>query len=611
MKITRNSHLMVNTASLPAIRTGATAIFLAVVLPIPSLLADSAKYPMQNLTGSLTRVGSMNVSELANTSTAATAATRGPEANPYRRPVLRPPVRDTGVVPDRVASTPLAAAVNASASFDFRGFNGLTHLDQRLARGGNQFSTEPPDQGLAVGNGFVLEAVNSALNIYDTDGVQRLLRPLALSQFFGLREGINRTTGFRGVFPGDPSAIYDPETERWFVVAFAQLNKSEGTPLPQTRVFIGVSQTSDPTAGFTIFTLNTTGAKDPDGAGPRLPDFPHIGVDHYGLYISTNEFTLDPITASPGGFISAALTAISKQALITGIGGAPTVARFVLPFESGYEFTVFPAYTAPGTSPVLTNGGAQFFVSSRFVNNTEHSLAVWALTNTKSLDTTTPNLDLQAVAVETQAYHFPSVNSIQKRGFHPLGTSLGEPVEKLDSGDFRVISVCYSNGKLWTTLGSEIRNSQGLKRMAADYFALSPNLVGKFLTARVITQGVVAGGDANLLRPAIAVNARGKGGMVFTLVGPNDFPSSAFVPINGSNTGNAAGPIQISRAGNEPEDGFTGYVGFGGNGVARWGDYSAAAVDDDGSIWMATEYVPDLARTSLANWSTYITRYAP
>src|ERR1700722_9017653 len=33
------------------------------------------------------------------------------------------------------------------------GFNGITHLDQRLADTGNQFSLEPPAQGLGAGNG--------------------------------------------------------------------------------------------------------------------------------------------------------------------------------------------------------------------------------------------------------------------------------------------------------------------------------------------------------------------------------------------------------------------------------------------------------------------------
>ena len=110
--------------------------------------------------------------------------------------------------------------------------------------------------------------------------------------------------------------------------------------------------------------------------------------------------------------------------------------------------------------------------------------------------------------------------------------------------------------------------------------------------------------EPTLLYPAIAVNAQQRGGIVFTLVGPNDFPSAAFVPVNNT----SVGAIQIARAGNEPEDGFTGYPEFGGNGVARWGDYSAAAIDADGVTWMATEYTPDIARTVNANWCTYVIR---
>ena len=34
----------------------------------------------------------------------------------------------------------------------------------------NQFSLEPPDQGLCVGNGYVVEAVNSVIQVWDTNG---------------------------------------------------------------------------------------------------------------------------------------------------------------------------------------------------------------------------------------------------------------------------------------------------------------------------------------------------------------------------------------------------------------------------------------------------------
>ena len=49
-------------------------------------------------------------------------------------------------------------------------FLGLNHRDQRLANGGNQFSLEPPDQGLCVGNGFTVEVVNSVLQVWSTSG---------------------------------------------------------------------------------------------------------------------------------------------------------------------------------------------------------------------------------------------------------------------------------------------------------------------------------------------------------------------------------------------------------------------------------------------------------
>ena len=591
----------------------ALATFLVALLALPvsllfaqgtPALTKPGKYTGRNITGELIQGQRVNISELASAPTAQ-ASSAGAEIQQHREDALRPPVHNSGPVTDRAPAEPVAAA--AAPTRSFRGFTGLTHLQQRTARNGNQFSVEPPDQGLAVGNGFVLEAINTALNVYDTNGIQLLVRPLALSEFFGLSPGINRTTGVFGVFAGDVSCLFDPETQRWFVVAWAQLNTATGVPLQQSRLFLAVSQTSDPTGDYFVYTLNTTLAHDPDQGGPRVPDFPHFAVDHFGLYIGINEFNITP-QGNLDGFIDAAILAVSKNDLINGSGGTfPRVVRFPLPFSSGFEFTVFPAYTPPGGGPLLANGGTQFFVSSHFVNTTEHTVAVWALTNTSSLDSANPNLNLRAVVVETQPFHFPTTAAVQKKGFHPLGESLGEPLEKLDSGDFRIVSATYSSGRLWATLTSQMLDTQGVPRFVSEFFAFNPNINGAFFTASLVTQGVVAKSGANLLYPAIAVNAQQKGGIVFTLVGPNDFPSAAFVPVNNT----SVGAIQIARAGNEPEDGFTGYPEFGGNGVARWGDYSAAAIDTDGVTWMATEYTPDIARTSLANWCTYVIRLQP
>src|SRR5438105_894114 len=461
------------------------ASFLMALLVLPACilvaqgtppLAKPGKYTGRNISGELVRDSSVNISELASAPTTQ-AASAGADTHRLRQDALRPPIHDSGpVVLDQAPATPAAAVASPTPSS--RGFTGLTHLQQRTARNGNQFSTEPPDQGLAVGNGLILEAVNSALNVYDTNGVQHLPRPVALSEFFGLPPGINRTTNFFGVFAGDPIALFDPETQRWFVAAWAQLNTATGFPLQQSRLYLAVSQTSDPTGTYSIYTLNTTLAHDPDQGGPRIPDFPHFAVDHYGLYISINEFSITP-EGNFDGFIDATILAISKNDLINGTGGSfPRVVRFPLTSSSGFEFTVFPAYTPPGGGPLLANGGTQFFVSSHFVTTNENTMAIWALTNTSSLDSAMPNLDLRAVVVEVQPFHFPTIAAVQKKGFHPLGESLNEPVEKLDQGDFRVISATYSSGRLWATLSSQMLDTAGAPRIVCDYFAFSPEING-------------------------------------------------------------------------------------------------------------------------------------
>ena len=55
------------------------------------------------------------------------------------------------------------------------------------------------------------------------------------------------------------------------------------------------------------------------------------------------------------------------------------------------------------------------------------------------------------------------------------------------------------------------------------------------------------------------------------------------------------------------DDGFT---GKGASGVGRWGDYSAATSAEDGSLWFATEFIPNAPRNASANWGTFVTRVA-
>src|SRR2546430_10295031 len=111
--------------------------------------------------------------------------------NPARPGVVTgvepPEIFGQGIGPD-AAQPPALKAVNRQLSGDgqagdqgggeerdrspvlLKSFDGINHRQHRLANGGNQFSLEPPDQGLCVGNGFVMESVNDAMNVYDANG---------------------------------------------------------------------------------------------------------------------------------------------------------------------------------------------------------------------------------------------------------------------------------------------------------------------------------------------------------------------------------------------------------------------------------------------------------
>jgi hypothetical protein len=209
--------------------------------------------------------------------------------------------------------------------------------------------------------------------------------------------------------------------------------------------------------------------------------------------------------------------------------------------------------------------------------------------------------------VPTIAYSAPGVAN-QRPGPLPYGSSLvpPAPLEYLDGADGRILSAVYAGGRIYATLGAQVTDDTGLKRCGGVYLILSPTFRAGVLAAPVLRQGTLMVNGNHLLRPAVAVNASGRGAIAFTLAGSDSYPSAAFVAIDTFNTGNT---IQVSGTGAYPEDGFTGYDD--GSGLARWGDYSTAVADGTGAIWMVVEHIPNLPRTEFANWGTYITRYQP
>ena len=155
----------------------------------------------------------------------------------------------------------------------FSGFDALDHFDQRFAGTGDftntQFSLEPPDQGLCVGNGFVLETINTALAVYRTDGTL-VAGPTALNQFFGLApEVIRSAPPVFGDFTSDPRCYFDAQTNRFFVLLLQlDVDPATGAFTGPTHQLLAVSKSGDRPTDSTASCWTT--ADGPTAPAPEI-----------------------------------------------------------------------------------------------------------------------------------------------------------------------------------------------------------------------------------------------------------------------------------------------------------------------------------------------------
>ncbi len=545
-------------------------------------------------------------------------------------------------------------------------FDGLNHFDQRTANGGNQWSLEPPDQGLCAGNGFVVEVVNSVIQVWDTSGA-----PLTgvgdLNTFFDYPAAINRTTGAIGPDVIDPQCIYDSGNSRFIVDITTLLVDSNGNYNGKNTIDVAVSNTGDPTGDWTIYhipaqndgtdgTPNHGCTLDGSTPGPCFQDYPHIGADANGVYITTNEYDL----FGPS-YNAAQIFAFSKAQLAAHPASINVTLVENLNVDGSPGFTVWPANSPAGQYATDKRGhGVEYFLSTIAGDGSEtgnptgtaRRIGLWALTNTDSLDSGSPALGITSRLINSQTYVYPPTSD-QKSGDIPLADCIndtstptifgpgcwqlffvGEPahneVESMpNSLDSRMQQVWYVNGMLWGASGTAV-NVGGELKAGVAWFAVAPKINGAGkVEGQVKKQGYLALANNNLTMPAIAMTASGKGVIAFTVVGGDYYPSAGYATIDANGS---VGPIHVAAAGQGPDDGFTSYKAFVGNPPrTRWGDYGAA-VTDGNNIWIASEYIaqtctysqyypdpPNLAgfgtcggtRTSLANWATRISKLNP
>lgn len=528
-------------------------------------------------------------------------------------------VPNTGMSAARVPSSgvprPAGNAVVGTGSELLKGFEGLNHRAQRLSGTGayanTNFSLEPPDQALCVGSSQLIESVNTALRVYNLDG-SAASEVTSLNQFFGLTPAINRDTGVRGAFTSDPKCIYDAQSGR-FVLSILEAGQKPAGGFDGTgHIYFAVSAPGSTTSwSYYHFDTSQDGANGTDAGCPCLGDQPLLGADANGIYFSTNSF---PFFAN--GFNGGWVYAISKASLYGSASGSATVFKYYGgALRDGLSYSIQPAIS-PGTSYATVNHGTEYFLSALDFNATlDNQIAQWRMTNTNALGLgQAPTLELPAL-IDSEVYGQPPAAQQSSAGPFPLldnaGAVFGDTnsasyhVELLNSNDDRMENAVYASGKLWGSLNTVVKPT-GPVQTGLAWFAVTPS------SAKIASQGYVLADKASLLFPSLAVNDAGKGVIGATIVSTDMHPSTAYalLDLNGS------GPLHLAFSGPVGEDGFTGYTDpatgapVNQRGVARWGDYGAAGVGSDGSIWVANETTSS-TRTLYANWGTFISHVRP
>ncbi len=317
-------------------------------------------------------------------------------------------------------------------------FTGINHRDQRLANGGNQFSLEPPDQGLCAGNGFVLETVNTAMRVFDTHGNPKT-DVIDLNTFYGYPAEFDRTNGVLGPFITDPSCYFDKDTQRWFhVVLTLEQDPNTGALLGPNHLDLAVSTSADPTGSWVVYRLpvqddGTDGTPNHGcSLGPCIGDYPHIGADKYGFYITTNEYSL----FGPE-FHAAQVYAFSKAALAANTATVD-VAQFdtvgMVKSSQGVQpgFTIWPAEAAAGRNNTQAHG-TEFFMSSNAGEEANgipgggfsNEVVLWAMTNTQSLGSSSPSPLLSDRVLKSEVYGVPPLSD-QRAGSFPQGQCIND-----------------------------------------------------------------------------------------------------------------------------------------------------------------------------------------
>jgi len=388
----------------------------------------------------------------------------------------------------------------------------------------------PPDGGLAAGPHQVIVAINGAFNVYGKGGT--LLSSQSLGSFFtGLPDA---GTAF------DPHVRFDPNSQRFWIVAAA----TDGST--SSELFIGVSNDSNALDGWSTFWMPVQGNFPNDWC-----DYPQIGLSSLGyVYMTCNMFSLPNAGGSATPMIR-----VMPESEFTGGGCC-----------SWWEFWNLAGWSVQPTVMLNSATGNGEFLASSGNGSSDHTIRQFRMTNETACCSSAPTLSEADIGVGS--YSPP-----------PCAAQPSNAYQCLDNGDARLLGAEWQFPYLYTWLDT---SSSGYSK--PDFMQIND-------TNNTVTQNWLLNyGNYYSMYPEVGVRPNGDMSMVTDEVSPstanNLFASSWVIGIPNQSVCTIC------------TDGPAHYVAAGSGNYQRlfenrnrWGDYSGAAADPDGTgIWVMGEY---------------------
>src|SRR6266545_273941 len=403
-------------------------------------------------------------------------------------------------------------------------------------QGRNEGGLTPPDTTLARGETRILQAVNSSIALYDTNG--NLLERRSLANFFGAPVASPPNIPFP---PFDPKVLFDRNAvnRRFFAVATQfQTNPDVG------QIWLAVSRSTNPAnlapANWCRYWISAT--NDFGTSYATFPDQPKIGVGADSFVISADQFRI-----TPSIFTFVVIRAFQKLGLENNATTCPTaIASVFRPAEGPGQTNIMSLhpvlhYNSPSSFPGTLN-------PVYLINADTPSSNIYHVWRIKDPAGAGGPGQLQVVDATGSAFDLP-----------PDAPQSGTVI-KLETFDSRIEAAQAFDNSLWAAHSTVCNSGGGATEACLKVVRINVGQDASGNPTASIGQDLTIGSGVDGVfywMPGIAVNNTHRTALAFLLSSPTTFLSSAWTAKNAGatiypaaqifGTGTCARPLEFNK----------------------------------------------------------------